>query len=85
MPVNIRSDGVLFFNGCNVNINGWRINNGVFSLTRPFWVTTLKNCPNNSDQQIQNLFGSTTQALITPQSATLYGRNGQQIMTLVSA
>jgi hypothetical protein len=78
-------DGNIIFNGCNVNINGYTLNNGNFRLTRPFWVTTLKFCFNSPDSQIQNLFSSVTNASINNQTAYFYNAGGQQILTLVQA
>jgi hypothetical protein len=84
VTVSIRPDGTIVFNGCNVNINGYSMNNGAFSLTRPLWVTTLTFCFNDPDPQIRDLFASATKAVISNQTAIFYNNQGQQIMTLSS-
>jgi hypothetical protein len=78
-------NGNIIFNGCNVNINGYSLNNGNFYLTRPFWVTTLKYCFSSPDAQIQKLFASATRANISNQNAIFYNANGQQILSLIQS
>jgi hypothetical protein len=67
VPVTVSlANGSLYFSGCNVNINGYTLNNGNFSLYSPEWVSTRRFCLNDPDDKIQNLFKSVAKADISP-------------------